>query len=334
MDAPEPSAAIAPPAARPGPIRTFAELAKVRLNALVLLTTAVGFALGDPFGLDLARLGWTLLGTGLAAASASMLNQLAERRRDARMARTAGRPLPTARVNAATVFALGVVFGYLGPAVLAFEVNVLAAGLALANILIYVLVYTPLKPVTTLNTAVGAVTGAIPPMIGWAAASGKLETGAWILGGILFLWQIPHFFALAWMYRDDYARGGHMMLPVRDPRGEITARAMVLCSLLLAPVSLAATLFGVAGFASAAVGAIAAVGLALASFRFFAARTDAAAKAAFLASLAYLPITLGVMVADRGPLTGEAWVRGGREPLGVVLPMPEATESAPPAATP
>jgi protoheme IX farnesyltransferase len=327
VDSPETSAAIAPPAARPGTLRTFAELAKLRLNALVLLTTAVGFALGDPFGLDLARLGWTLLGTGLAAASASMLNQLAERRRDAQMTRTARRPLPTARVKAATVFALGVVLGYAGPAVLAFEVNVLAGALALANILIYVLIYTPLKPVTTLNTAVGAVTGAIPPMIGWAAATGGLETGAWLLGGILFLWQIPHFFALAWMYREDYARGGHAMLPSRDPRGEVTARSMVLCSLLLAPVSLASTLFGVAGFVSAAVGALAAIGLALMSFRFFASRTDAAAKAAFLASLAYLPITLGVMVADRGPLTGEAWVRGGREPLGIALPMPPEPET-------
>lgn len=333
MTSNDPAIATDPPAPKAGPMRTFAELAKLRLNALVLLTTAVGFALGDPFGLELPRLGWTLLGTGLAAASASMLNQLAERRRDARMARTARRPLPTARVGAATVFVAGVILGYLGPAVLAFEVNVLAGGLALANILIYVLVYTPLKPVTTLNTAVGAVTGAIPPMIGWAAATGRLETGAWILGGVLFLWQIPHFFALAWMYREDYARGGHAMLPSRDPRGEITARSMVLCSLLLVPVTLAATLFGVAGFVSAAVGTAAALGLALMSFRFFANRTDSAAKAAFLASLAYLPVTLGAMVVDRGPLTGEAWVRGGREPLGVVLPMPEG-EPAAGAATP
>jgi len=314
------ASADAPRGRAGGPVRTLSELAKLRLNALVLLTTAVGFALGDPFDLAWGPLGWTMLGTGAAAASASMLNQLLERRRDAQMRRTAGRPLPTARVSVATVFILGVALGYAGPAILALKVNVLAGGLALANILIYVLIYTPLKPRTTLNTAVGAVTGAIPPMIGWAAATGKLETGAWLLGGILFLWQIPHFFALAWMYREDYARGGHAMLPVRDPRGEITARAMVLCSLLLAPISLAAAPYGVTGLWSAAIGAAAALGLAFFSFRFFVRRSDATARAAFLASLAYLPIVLGAMVLDRGPLTGEAWVRGGREPLGIVVP--------------
>ncbi len=303
-----------------GAMRLAMELTKARLNALVLVTTGVGFLLAEPRTIDWARLGWTLFGTGLAAASAAMLNQLLETRRDGLMLRTQARPLPSGRIGKAPVFALGVLTGYLGVLVLGLTVNLPAAGLALANILLYALVYTPLKPVTTLNTLVGAVTGAIPPMIGWVAVTGSLQSGAWLLGAILFLWQMPHFLALAWMYREDYRRGGMSMLPVVDPSGELTARTMVVTSLALVPLGAAMTLMGVTGLYSAIANVVLALGMAWLSLAFYFDRGDRKARRVFFASIIYLPIALGVMVLDRGPLTPESWIRGGRQPIGSTSP--------------
>lgn len=301
-----PAMADAPPQtpaieASPGTAAVWSRLAKARLSALVLLTAAAGYAVAPPVAEGWwTRLGWACLGTGLAAASAAMLNQVAERRRDALMRRTAGRPLPAGHASAKVVFAVGVVIGYAGCAVLAQFTTVLAAGLAALNILLYVLLYTPLKPRTTFNTLVGAVTGAIPPVIGWTAATGAMAPGAWALFGILFVWQLPHFLALAWLYREDYAAGGFAMLPSRDPDGAITAQVCVLTSLLLVPIGLLGTITGVAGMAYALTAVAGGVWLAWLSFAFLRARTDARARTLFLASLAYLPVLLGVMVADRG----------------------------------
>jgi protoheme IX farnesyltransferase len=256
-------------------------------------------------------LGWCVLGTSCAAASAAILNQVLETGPDARMQRTAGRPLPTGRVRRISAWVMALVLGYAGFAILASFVNLLAAGLAVGNIVLYAAIYTPLKRHTTLNTIVGAVTGALPPMIGWAAATGELTAGAWVLGGVLFLWQMPHFLALAWMLRDDYERGGFAMLPSRDPDGALTAAASLATSLLLVPIALLGVHVGAAGFLFALVAVVAGSALSLLALRFLQERSHARARALFLASLAYLPIVLGAMCLDRGAVSVEASLRGG-----------------------
>ncbi len=289
--------------AAPGVASLWSALIKARLSALVLVTGAVGFVVAPwskAAGFPWERFGWTCLGTALAAASAAMLNQLLEIRRDSQMKRTAGRPLPSGHVRPVTVFMVGVITAYAGCAILAGQVNLLSAGLALANILIYVLLYTPLKAMTTFNTLVGAVTGAIPPMIGWAGAVDSLGPGAWTLFAIMFVWQIPHFMALAWMYRDDYARGGFVMLPSQDAQGQVTAQTCVLSSLMLVPVGLLATLTGISGYVYAAGALALGLGMCWFSWSFLSHRTDRAARRLFLASLAYLPLLLLLMVADKG----------------------------------
>ncbi|MFM8640200.1 MAG: heme o synthase [Planctomycetota bacterium] len=305
-----PASAAAPAdRAAPSAARTWSQLSKARLSALVLLTAAAGYVVAPAAEGDAAwwpRLGFTCLGTGLAAASAAMLNQVAERRRDALMRRTAARPIPAGHVDAKLVFAVAVVLGYAGCAVLLWKATALAAALAGLNILLYVVLYTPLKPRTTLNTLVGAVTGAIPPVIGWTAVTGTMAPGAWSLFGVLFVWQIPHFLALAWLYRADYEAGGFAMLPSRDPSGAATAQACVLSSLMLVPVGLLCTLTGVAGIAYAAVALAGGLWLAGLSARFLRERSDARARKLFLASLAYLPVVLGAMVLDRGSVVPTA----------------------------
>jgi protoheme IX farnesyltransferase len=284
----------------PGAAVVWSRLAKARLSALVLVTAAVGFLVAPAPAVDWVRLGWACLGTGLAATSAAMLNQLAEVRRDARMRRTAGRPLPAGHARPRTVFVVAIVAGYAGCSALAFGTTMLASALAAANILLYVLLYTPLKPRTTFNTLVGAVTGAIPPVIGWTAVTGTMAPGAWALFALLFAWQIPHFLALAWLYRADYAAGGFVMLPVRDPSGTATAQAALLSSLALVPVGLLAVLTGVAGARwYAPVALVAGLWISWLALGFLRERSDARARRLFLASLAYLPIVLGAMVADR-----------------------------------
>jgi protoheme IX farnesyltransferase len=301
------------PMRRSGAVGVVSQLVKARLTALVLVTTAAGFALAAPFEIDWVRLAWTILGTGLAAAAASMLNQLAEVARDARMRRTRGRPLPTGRVGRMPVFAGGVVLAYLGVGVLAMETNLLAAGLALANLLVYVLVYTPLKPWTTLNTIVGAVTGAVPPLIGWAAAAGELHGAAWILAGILFVWQLPHFLALAWMYRDDYQLGGFRMLPSIDHEGRITSLVSLSGSLLLVPLGLLGVRLGVAGWWYGAASVLLALWMSWRALQLWRDHSIERARRVFMASLVYLPLLLGIMVLDRGPVSAQAWLDGGRE---------------------
>ena len=287
------------PRQRTGLIPNFAELSKARLNTMVLGTTAVGFALAAP-DLPAMKLFWTLAGTALTAASAGMLNQLAEIKPDGLMLRTRERPLPAGLVSPRMVFVLGVLLTYAGVTILGMKVNGISCVLALVNVLIYVLVYTPLKPRTTLNTLVGAICGAIPPMIGWVAASGRLDGGAWLLGTILFVWQLPHFFALALLYRDDYERGGFAMLPVVDNRGEITVQVILVTSLCLIPIGLGASLIGLAGgfyaITAIALGAM----MSLLSLMLYVRRTRDAARRVFLGSLAYLPLLLGAMVIDTG----------------------------------
>ncbi len=283
----------------------YLQLTKARLSGLVLLTTAAGFAVAArETGIDWLRLLWTLLGTGLAAGAANALNQVAEAGLDAMMHRTRQRPLPSGALSAVHGFVFSMLAGFAGLAILGLLVNLLSAGLALVTILIYILLYTPLKRVTTLNTLVGAMCGAIPPMIGWAAAAGRLEPGAWVLAALLFVWQIPHFLALAWMYREDYARANFAMLPVVDASGRITSQVVVVTSLALVPVALSATLFGLAGWIYAMVALALGCWLAGLGARLYVRRSDANARRLFVASITYLPALLAVMVADRGPPGG------------------------------
>ena len=287
------------------------DLTKLRLNILVLLTTAVGYVLGRQglSAFDWGTFGVTILGTGLAAASAAILNQTWESARDAKMHRTRDRPVASGRLSRSVAFIVGVMTGNAGIAILLY-VSGLTAFLAFLNIGVYVVIYTPLKTITTLNTLLGAVCGAIPPMIGWSAATGGLEPGAWVIGALLFVWQLPHFFALAWMYREDYHRGGHMMLPVIDPNGRLTGQVMTTTAALLVPVGLLATLFGISGWWSALASIVVGVWFMVQCFLFWRAPSDASARRAFLASLAYLPLVLGAMVLDRGALSPESAIRG------------------------
>ncbi len=299
-------------AAPPRLAESLIELVKARLNALVLVTAAAGFVVASPDSMNWPAFGWMLLGTGLCAASAAMLNQLIEARRDALMERTQDRPMPQRRFSPPLVFVGALVAGYAGGSVLVAFSGWLPAILAVGNVVLYAAVYTPLKPWTTLNTVVGAVCGAIPPMVGWTAVTGSLGAGAWILGGILFVWQLPHFMALAWMYREDYRRGGFAMLSVKDPSGQVTAQTMVLTSLILVPIALAGVLYGLSGWWYAAAAVVLGVWMTVVSLGFLFKRTDASARRVFFVSITYLPVLLIIMVLDRGAVSPETAVRGGR----------------------
>ncbi|NBB83395.1 MAG: protoheme IX farnesyltransferase [Alphaproteobacteria bacterium] len=270
---------------------------------MVVLTAVVGFVMGSQSRVSWASLVLTALGTALAASCANALNQWVEAGRDARMPRTRRRPLPAGRISAVHAVMFAIVTGVVGLAILTLGVNLLAASLAGLNIFIYVGIYTPLKVRTSLNTLAGAVVGAIPPMLGWAAASGALDTGAWLLGAVLFVWQMPHFLALAWMYRDDYARGGYRMLPLHDADGRLTGRVVVLYALTLVPVTLLATGIGLAGWVYFAAAAALGAWVAWLAVRMLRRRTEARARRLFLASVIYLPLLMVVMMADRPAAT-------------------------------
>jgi len=301
----------------------YLELAKARLGALVVLTTLVGFVLSARGHAPFSLLLLTLLGTTLSAFGANILNQWWEIDRDRKMQRTQKRPLPSGRVTRPTALRWGLTSTAVGLAVLQLGVNTLTASLAFAVVLLYVLVYTPMKVRTPLNTLVGAVCGAIPPMMGWTAVSGRLETGAWILFAILFVWQIPHFLALAWMYRDDYARGGFRMLPAADPSGRATGLATTVWAFALLPISAMVSLAGISGNAFLIGSQILGLGFTALGIAMLAQRNRVAARRVFLASILYLPLMLGLMVADMDDrVVGGAFV--GHEPQ----PQTEIVERA------
>jgi protoheme IX farnesyltransferase len=287
----------------PVAVADLAEMTKPGITLMVGLTTALGFLLAGGRGLSW-QLAAALLGTVLVAAGASVLNQFWERATDGLMRRTAGRPLPAGRIDPDLALLFGVALAVAGLLELALAVNALTAALGAVALAGYVFVYTPLKKVSSLATVVGAVPGALPPMMGWCAVRGEIDLPAWALFGILFFWQMPHFLAIAWLCREDYARGGFPMLPVVDPGGTWTARQSVLYGAALVPVSLLPSLLGLAGrlyFAGA-------LALGLVYFGFclgFARRRSAAgARRLMLASLLYLPAVLAVLLLDRLALPG------------------------------
>lgn len=277
----------------------YADLFKARLTLLVLLTTLVGFYIGSRGAFDAVLMVHTMLGTALVACGASALNQLWEREHDAHMRRTQHRPLPSGRLQPATVLVVGCVSSLLGLVYLALMVNVMTCIVAACSLTAYILIYTPLKRVTWLNTAVGAVPGGLPALMGWTAARGQLNREGWALFGILALWQLPHFFAIAWIYRDEYARAGFKMLPVLDPQGQRTARQTVVHTLGLLPVSLCPFLLKVAG--PIYLGGAVLLGLVFlwCAIQFARDLTVPRARQLFYFSLLYLPLLLGVMVLDK-----------------------------------
>lgn len=227
--------------------KSYVELTKPGIVRLVLVTTVIGFALGGEGVTRWPLLLMTLLGTALGSAGAFVLNHVMEREADALMHRTRNRPLPLGTIKPPAALAFGVVLVLAGTGVLAFWVNGLTAALVFLTAVMYVAIYTPLKMYSWWNTPIGAIPGAMPPMVGWAAATDHIDPGAWILFLILFLWQHPHFYALAWMYREDYARGGFKMLPVVDPDGQSTFRHSLVTVILLVPVSLWPTFVHMSG---------------------------------------------------------------------------------------
>jgi protoheme IX farnesyltransferase len=277
----------------------YIALTKPRVNLLVLVTTTIGFQLGNAGRTDLALLFNTVVGTFLVASGAAAFNQVLERDVDARMRRTMTRPIPAGRVGTTEAALFAAALTLVGIVELAVGSNWLAAAVALVTIVSYALIYTPLKRVTSLATVIGAVPGALPPVIGWAAARGSLGLEAWVLFAIVFFWQMPHVLAVSWLYREDYARGGIRVLPVEDPDGRSTAFQMVNYSAALVPVSLLPTIIGLAGrvyLAGAIVLSIALLGLAI---RFARSRTPEGARRLFAASILYLPVLWILMLADR-----------------------------------
>jgi heme o synthase len=280
-------------------LHDYLELTKPRITLMVMVTALVGFVMASPRNVDGGALAAALLGTGLVAAGASCLNMLIERDIDARMLRTSQRPLPAGRLRPAEALAFGLAITAAGLVQLGWTSGALAAAVAAVTWASYLFLYTPLKPRTSLSTVVGAFPGALPPVIGWAAARGTLDGGAFVLFAILFLWQIPHFLAIAWIYREDYARGGLPMLPVLDPQGLVTGRQAVANSLALLVVSLTPVLARMAGglYLSGAI----VLGVAFAAVAAVAAvrRTIPAARWLFLASVLYLPALCGLLLLDR-----------------------------------
>ena len=293
------------PAAAPAPrtvidrARDYAILTKPEVMSLILLSTGAGFYLGAGSSFDLARLFHAVLGAGLVAGGTGALNQVWERKVDARMRRTAGRPLPAGRMKLAPALVYGLLLALAGGSYLWVLVNPLAAMLAAATLAGYLFIYTPLKTRTSFCTWAGAVPGAMPPLIGWAAARGTLGAEAWALFAIQFLWQFPHFLAIAWLYREDYARAGVLVQPVADPSGRSTFRQMIITAVALLPVSLLPWLYGLGGTVYLA-GAIALglgyLGLSLWSVR---RKSDQAFRVVIHGSILYLPALFLLLMYDK-----------------------------------
>ncbi|MGA2582825.1 MAG: heme o synthase [Tepidisphaeraceae bacterium] len=291
---PSPAASAAPPR-----WASFLELVKPRMNLLILGTTFVGYDMAARVPADWRKLAPTLIGTALCAGSAAVLNQLVESKHDALMPRTARRPIPTGRISPSEALALGLTMGIAGGAALWLFVNGLTAMLGILTLASYVLLYTPLKRLTTMNTLVGAVPGAIPPVMGWTAVSGSLWLPAVAIFGILFVWQIPHFLAIAILYREDYRKGGFKMLPVEDSDLPATGRQILLYTAALLPISLLPVAWSEAG----RVYAVSAVVLG-AIFLYYAARCAISrqrsdARKLFFTSIIYLPALLTILMLDR-----------------------------------
>jgi len=279
----------------------FLALTKPRLNFLVVVTAAVGYYLGAGSGsdLDVAKLVQAVIGVALVAGGAAGLNQIYERETDSLMWRTRMRPLAAQRITTTEAMVFSLALSAAGLVIVAATANLLAASLALLTLISYNVVYTPMKRRSQLSTLVGAVPGALPPMIGWVAARGALTPEAWALFGIVFVWQIPHFMAIAWLYREDFGRAGFPLLPVVEPDGKSTGRHAVLFALALVPVSLAPYFLRMSGPVYALGAVLGGVVLLALAISFAQSRTNERARRLFLGSIAYLPLLWALLIADR-----------------------------------
>ena len=277
----------------------WADLVKARLTTLVLLTTLVGFYLGWRGAMNFALMFNTLAATALVAAGAAALNQLLERDYDARMRRTQSRPLPSGRMQPTTVMIFGGASSVAGLVYLALAVNLLTCVLGAITLVSYLFLYTPLKRVTWLNTVIGAVPGALPPLMGWTAVRGEWSSEGWALFAILFFWQLPHFFAIAWMYREDYAKAGFKMLPGVDPDGRRTGQQAVSNTLALLAVSLFPFVFRMAGTFYLAGALLLGAAFLWSAIQFSRQLTLVRARQLFFASILYLPLLLALLVWDK-----------------------------------
>lgn len=280
-------------------MKHYIALTKPRITWLILMSTGMGYFFGLTGAVNLWALFHTILGTGLIASGTAALNQWYERDADARMRRTDQRPLPTGQMDARKAFAFGVLLSVLGFVELGLGVNWLSAGLGLFTLLTYLCLYTPLKQISPVSTTIGAVPGAMPPLIGFAAASGTLTAEAWILYAILFVWQFPHFYAIAWMYREDYERAGIKMLPVVEPDGESTVRQMLFFSALLIPISLVPRYLDMTGNIYVVGTLIAGIAFVASCVRMSSDRTLLKARSVLLVSVVYLPVLYGLLLLDR-----------------------------------
>lgn len=282
-------------------LRDYKQLSKARLSALVVATSAAGFVAGSQKSIDWAGLGWTSLGTMMAASSANALNQLYEVIPDAKMKRTALRPLPSGRMTRLHALTFAAALGIGGTYLLSQKTNNLTAALGAANIALYAGVYTPLKAITVANTWIGAAVGAVPPLMGWAAATGGLDAGSLILAAGLFFWQMPHFMALAWLCRADYAAGGYRMLSLIDATGKRTAAVALRHSLYLFPLGALSTWLGVTTPYFAYTSAFITAGMMLTAAKFYSSPTNNNARLLFRTSLLHLPIFMAAFLAFRIP---------------------------------
>jgi protoheme IX farnesyltransferase len=280
-------------------LAAYFELTKPRITLLVSLTAAAGFCLGSIASIEYGRLTNLVIGISLLCSGISALNQYIERDLDKLMRRTESRPLPSGKLPASRALVFGSSLSAAAILYLALFFGSFTAMLGVLTLISYLFVYTPLKTKTTLSTFLGAFPGAMPPFIGWVAASGRVTIEAWILFGIIFLWQFPHFLAIAWMYRDDYARAGIKMLPVVEPEGRVTAQQILSYTLLLLPVSLMPAMVNLAGSIYLVGAIVLGLGFLYFSVRAAIAKSPWQARRLLLASVLYLPALFGLMVLDR-----------------------------------
>lgn len=277
-------------------LAAYVELTKPRIAFMLVLTSAAGFYLGADRNFNFLLFLNAMIGIALLAFGVATLNQVWERKTDALMERTAKRPLPTQKISISEALVFGILLCLTAEIYLTFLVNPLTAILGLVVIVGYVLLYTPLKTVTSMSTAIGAIPGAMPPLMGWTASANEITLGAWIVFAILFLWQFPHFLAIAWMYREQYAKAKILMLPVIEPAGKITAQQIVIFTVLLIPVSLAPYFFGISGLIYLIGASLLGIWFLTASIGAARAKSNEKARKLLLVSVIYLPLLFALMV--------------------------------------
>ena len=281
-------------------IQGYVDLTKPSILVMVLITTLLGYYLGNDGISSWLNLFWTLLGTGLSAGGAGALNQYLEREQDKRMERTRNRPLPSGLIQPLDALLFGLILVLIGSILLVWKVNLLTGFLSLMTAFLYVLIYTPMKKLTWLNTSLGSIPGALPPMGGWTAATGSIDSGAWILFAILYLWQHPHFFAIAWMCKNDYKKAGFKMLPVIEPNGSRTIRQIFWHLSLMIPASLLPFISGMMGTVYLAGASLLTLGYFCSAIPMLKLKSKENASKILRASVFYLPLLFVIIIIDKG----------------------------------